>query len=60
MSTENNKDFYYFYQCSSGENLFLHSISYKLLHQQYSQEYSLYPLQIQAKIEDIEYDILSI
>jgi len=27
---ENNEDFYYFYQCSTGENLFLHNVSMKL------------------------------
>lgn len=31
--TENNQDFYYFYQSSTGENLFLHNVSYKMLHQ---------------------------
>lgn len=57
---ENNDDFYYFYQSSTGENLFLHNVSYKLFHQEYSQDYTLYPLQIEAKIEEIEYDILDI
>jgi len=28
---ENNEDFIYFYQCSTGENLFLHQVSSKLL-----------------------------
>ena len=37
---ENNEDFYYFYQCSTGENLFLHNISFKLLHQEYNQDYT--------------------
>lgn len=58
--TENNNDFYYFYQSSTGENLFLHNVSYKMLHQQFSQDYTLYPLHIEAKIEEIEYDILDI
>jgi len=29
---ENNDDFHYFYQSSTGENLFLHNVSYKLFH----------------------------
>lgn len=55
---ENNDDFFYFYKSSSGENLFLHPVSMKLLHQEYSQDYSKYPLQITAKIDEIEYDLL--
>lgn len=31
-----------------------------MLHQQFSQDYTLYPLQIEAKIDEIEYDILDI
>jgi len=32
----------------------------KLLHQHYNQDYSQYPLQLTAKISEIEYDILLI
>lgn len=55
---ENNDDCYYFYQSSTGENLFLHPICYKLFHQQFNQDYSKYPLQITSKVDEIEYDLL--
>ena len=37
---EKEDDCFYFYQCSTGENLFLHNVSLKLLHQQYNQNFS--------------------
>ena len=55
---ENNEDFFYFYQSSSGENLFLHPICMKLLHQEFNQDFSRYPLQLSSKVDEIEYDLL--
>lgn len=60
MIEENNQDFVYFYQASTGENLFLHNISLKLFHQEFNQDFKKYPLRIESKIEEIEHDILDI
>ena len=57
---ENNEDFVYFYQASSGENMFLHNVSLKLFHQEFDKDYTKYPLRIESKIEEIEHDILDI
>ena len=58
--TESNDFCYYFYQCSTGENLFLHPVSLKLIHQEFENDFSKYPLRIEARIEEIEYDILDL
>jgi len=60
LAEENPDDFYFFYQSSTGENLFLHNVSYKLFHQQYNQNYLVYPLSISATVLEIEYDILDL
>ena len=54
--TENNQDFYYFYQSSTGENLFMHNMCIKLFHQQFDQDYSKYPFEIEAQILEIDND----
>ena len=56
--SENNDDFFYFYQASTGENLFLHPLCAKLFHHEYNKKFGEYPLRITSKIEEIEHDIL--
>ena len=55
---ENNDEFYYFYQSSTGENLYLHVLCSKMFHNEYNQDFTKYPLRIESKIEEIEHDIL--
>lgn len=53
---ENSEDFYYFYQSSTGENLFLHPICYNIFQYNYL-DYSEYPLQIEATVLEVNYQI---
>lgn len=58
--TENSRDFQYFYQSSTGENLFLHPLCFKLLDQQYlvdNDNQVTYPLTLSGQVLEIEHAI---
>lgn len=61
--TENARDFSYFYQSATGENLFLHPLCFKMLDQQYQVDKSLnteqvkFPLTLEASVLEIEHAI---
>lgn len=55
---ENNEDFYFFYQCSTGENLFLHNFNLKMVHATYDRDFKKYPLQIKAKVVSTDFEVL--
>ncbi|CDW89218.1 zinc c3hc4 type family protein [Stylonychia lemnae] len=53
---ENDQDFYYFYQSSTGENLFLHPLCYNILYQSY-EKYDDFPKQIEAQVLEVNQGI---
>eukprot|EP00347_Sterkiella_histriomuscorum_P022185 403331374 len=56
---ENSSDFYYFYQSSTGENVFLHPLCLNVLQQEYKESDS-YPNQIEAQVLEINNSIADI
>lgn len=53
VTEENPKDCWYFYQVSTGENIFLHNVSMKLFDQEYK-DFSKLPIRIESTVEEIE------
>jgi len=57
---ENNEDSAYFYQVSTGERVFLDPLSMKWVMQQFDGNFAKLPLRFEAKVEQLEFDILDL